>query len=192
MEITDLQQYQVPGIELKVAQAATYSAVDVVGVIKKYIFEEMNSTFFKQPHFSYQRSGATVHSEFLIRSRDNTLLGRIDYKDSKLMVPSMAIILKGGRTIVIVYKTERVSGYSKKRDWRNQKNVARLFEDKTGVLEQEVNISYERYLEQQKMEEAPFHRRRDEEKGLIMEALFSPRNTKLARGKKHFLRQKKP
>ncbi len=195
MDFPDLQTHQTyrnPGIELRIAQATSYGGVDIVRILQSYIFQEINATYFKQPHFSYQREGMTVHSEFLIRARDNTLMGRIDYKDSKLMVPSMTILLRNGRTIVIVYKTEKVSGYSKKRDWRNQKNVARFFEDITGVLEQEVTNSYAGYLEQQRKDEIPFHRKREEEMGTIMEAALSVPRASLAGKKKHFLKQKRP
>lgn len=165
------------------------SADDVMTqVLKKYILHNVNTIDIAQVYYQHSRDGVTMHSEFLVSRRDGGLLGRIDYKDERMMVPSMAILIRNGRTFAVVYRTEKVDRYSKKRDWRNPKNVAVIFEDSAGVLEQEVQATYGRYQDSQNNDRIRFDRKRDEENKASFIAAVAPQKMT---GKRHFLRQKK-
>ena len=177
-------------LESKVAPVSSHkSMADIISMIlQKYIFHNINTTNIKQNYFLHERQGVMVHSEFLISTKDSELLGRIDYKDRSMMIPSMAVLMRNGRTFVIVYRTERVSRYNKKRDWRNPGNAAAVFEDSTGVLEEDVSRTYKQYQEQENQERIKLHRKMDEELGASFVAAVVPEKVTNTR---HFLRQKK-
>ncbi len=174
------------GIEAKVASKNTSDAV--TQALKKYILHNVNTTDIAQAYFHHSVGGVVIHSEFLVSRKDGGLLGRIDYKDERMMVPSMTILIRNGRTFAVIYRTEKVDKYGKKRDWRNPKNIAAVFEDSTGVLEQEVQATYRKYQENQDRDKIKFDRKRDEENKTSFIASVAPERKT---GKRNFLRQKK-
>lgn len=174
------------GVKGNIAHKSADDAI--TKVLKKYILHNVNTASIAQVYYPHNRGGVVMHSEFLVSKRDGGLLGRIDYKDERMMVPSMAILIRNGRTFAVVYRTEKVDKYSKKRDWRNPRNIAVVFEDSAGVLEQEVQATYWRYQDSQNKDKIRFERKRDEENKASFIAAVPPQKMT---GKRHFLRQKK-